>query len=65
MSKKFNVWCDSGANHQSCRRQTVSLEDLDLTDEEWEAMTESERDDFMRDIALDRLDWGYAESDKD
>jgi hypothetical protein len=61
MSKVFKVWCDSGANIHSCWEDKYSLEDLGLTNEEWEDMTEDEKDRFMQDIAFDRLDWGYAE----
>lgn len=61
---KFKVWCDSGANVHSCRTETVTLDELGLSDEEWAEMTESERDGFMRDVAFSRLDWGYAEEDE-
>lgn len=59
--KQIKVWLDSGANSQSCMETIVSLEDLGLTDEEWDAMSESEKDALMRDIAFQRADWGYAE----
>lgn len=65
MSKKFNVWCDSGANAHSCRRTTVTLDDLGLSDEEWADMTDEQRDEAMKDVAFERLDWGFAEADKD
>lgn len=59
MSKKIKYWCDSGANIHSCRKGTITLDELGLTDEEWNAMGDDARDEVMRDIALDRLDWGY------
>ena len=61
MSKKFNIWCDSGANAQSCRKQTIYLEDIGVSDQEWDAMSEDEKDELMKDVAFDRLDWGYSE----
>jgi len=63
MSKKIKYWCDSGANIHSCRKGTTTLDELGLTEEEWHAMSDEDRDNLMQDIALDRLDWGYALED--
>ena len=63
MSKKIIYWCDSGANIHSCRKDETTLEELGFTEDEWFAMTEDKRDDVMREIALDRLDWGYELED--
>jgi hypothetical protein len=63
MSLKFEVWCDSGANIHSNRKQTVTLDDIGLTDEEWLEMSEEDREETMREIAQDRLDWGYRQID--
>lgn len=60
MSKKIKYWCDSGANIHSCRKGETSLDELGLTEDEWNAMSDDERDDMMREIACERLDWGYA-----
>ena len=64
MSKKIKYWCNSGANIHSCRKGTTTLDELGLTEEEWHAMSDEDRDNLMRDIALDRLDWGYALEDE-
>jgi len=61
MSKKFKVWLDSGANHQSCYEQEVTLDDMGVTDAEWESWDEDKRDEEMKQIAWDRMDWGYSE----
>lgn len=61
MSKKFKVWLDSGANHVSRREQEVTLDEFNISDAEWDSMTEEQREDVMRDVAWDRMDWGYAE----
>lgn len=61
MSKKFKVWLDSGANHVSRREQEITLEDIGISDEEWDAMAEEKQEDVMKEIAWDRMDWGYAE----
>lgn len=64
MSKKIKYWCDSGANMHSCRKGTTTLDELGLTEEEWHAMSDEDRENLMRDIALDRLDWGYSLEDE-
>jgi predicted Fe-S protein YdhL (DUF1289 family) len=61
MSKTFRVWLDSGANVHSCYRQIISLDELGIEDEEWDSMSEEEREDVMREIAWDRMDWGFQE----
>jgi hypothetical protein len=63
MSKKIRYWCDSGANAFSNKKGEITLEEMGITEAEWEAMTENERDDLMRDVACDRLDWGYSLED--
>ena len=57
---KLKIWCDSGANHQSCREETYDIGDLGITEAEWDAMTEDEQSDFAKEIAFDRLDWGFS-----
>jgi len=59
---KIKVWLDSGANSQSQYEQVVDTkEDLGLTDQEWNGMEEEYKDEIMRSIAWDRMDWGYVE----
>lgn len=59
---KIEIWCDSGANIHSCRRVTVDLIDtFGFSDEEWAAIPEDEKEDIVKDIAFERLDWGYKE----
>lgn len=53
MTKKIiKWWCDSGANIQSFLRDKHEV-DAD----EWDAMTEDEQEEYMREIACARLDW--------
>lgn len=61
MAKKFKVWLDSGANHDSCLEQVVSLDDLGISDEKWCSMSEDEREKEMREVAFERSDWGFTE----
>ena len=61
MSKTIKYWCDSGANAFSCREGTTTLEEMGVTDAEWDAMDEDQRAELMRDIACERLDWGFSE----
>lgn len=59
---RIEVWCDSGANVHSCRKVTVDIMDMfGFTDEEWSAMSEEDKSDLVKDIAWERLDWGYKE----
>lgn len=61
MSKTFEVWLDSGANIHSNRKQIITLEELSISDEEWNEMSDEEKEDLMKDIAFDRCSWGYIE----
>lgn len=63
MTKKFRVWLDSGANHDSCREQIISLTDLNISDEQWDSMGEEDRENEMREIAFEHSDWGFCEID--
>lgn len=60
---KITVYCDSGANAFSKREETYSLEQLGLTEQEWMEMTEEEKEDFIKSIAFERLEWGFYESE--
>ena len=59
MSKRIRYWCDSGANAFSCREGSIDFDELGMTEAEWVALSDEEKDERMRDVALDRLDWGY------
>ena len=61
MARKFKVWLNSGANIHSKYETTVSLDEFGISDEEWDQMTEEQRDEIMRDAAFERSDWGYVE----
>lgn len=52
----FKVWLDSGANSQSCYKDTV-----EVPEDEWQSLTAEEQEDYMRQIAFNRADWGYCE----
>lgn len=57
---RFKVWCDSGANIHSRREDVV---ELDMTEEEFEAMSDDEKDDMFKEYAWERLDWGWEPID--
>lgn len=59
--RKFEFWCDSGANIHSCLRGNFTIDELGISEQEWDMMEEDERDNIVKDIALARLDWGYRE----
>ena len=60
MTAKINWWCDNGANIHSCIKDSISLDELGITLEEWKEMSGKEREDMMRDVCLATLAWGYA-----
>jgi hypothetical protein len=53
---KFKFWCDSGANAHSCREDECEIE---MTEEEFAAMSDEEKEEMMREYAFERLDWGW------
>ncbi|PKB90945.1 hypothetical protein A8A01_03300 [Ewingella americana] len=61
MGKKFEIWLDSGANHASCKKQVVSLDYFGMSEEDWNEMDGDEKDEMMRDVAFETLDWGWKE----
>lgn len=61
MSRTFKVWLDSGANIHSCRKFTLSLEKMGLSDEDFDEMDEEEKDEMFKEYAFERLDWGWTE----
>lgn len=61
MSKVLKVWCDSGANAFSCFKTEVPISEFGLTDEEWDGLTDDQKDKYVKDVAWQRLEWGYTE----
>lgn len=60
---KIKVWCDSGANIHSAREEVVDLErDWGISDEDWDAMTDDEKDQAVNDWANERLEIGWSEA---
>lgn len=61
MGRKFKFYLDSGANIHSKYEQVVELDDIGLDEEEWDGMTTEEKDEVMKEIAWERMEWGYIE----
>lgn len=61
MSRTFRVFLDSGANVHSKYEAETCLDDLGLTSEEWDAMTEVQKDIAMREVAFEASEWGFEE----
>ncbi|MFP1780371.1 hypothetical protein ACLEEB_14570 [Lonsdalea quercina] len=57
---KFKVFCDSGANCQSKYEVEVTTDELGITESEWDALSEHEQEEVMKEVAFERLDWGYC-----
>jgi hypothetical protein len=51
----IKVWLDSGANHDSMYTDTFEIDEA-----EWNAMTEKERDEYAKEYAWHRMDWGWV-----
>lgn len=56
-TKTIRAWLDSGANIQS--RYSVTFE---VDAKEWDAMSEEEKDEFAKEHAWQRMDWGWEET---
>ncbi|EAZ0462172.1 hypothetical protein CB017_015885 [Salmonella enterica] len=62
MGRKYKVWLDSGANIHSCYKQEIDTEeDLGISDDEWDSYSEEAKDEIMRDVAWEKMDWGFEE----
>ncbi len=61
MAKKIRFWLDSGANIYSRYERTMSTEEIGFTDEEWDALSEDEKEEVAKDVAWERMDWGFLE----
>lgn len=56
---KLRVWLDSGANAHSNREQLLEFSELGVTPEEWEALEDDEKDELAKEVAWDRMEWGW------
>jgi len=53
--KKFEVFIQTNKVGSRC------ADIVEFEDEEWEDMSESEREETMKEIAFNYLDWGFKE----
>ena len=65
MSRKFKTWLDIGTYSGCARKETVTLDELGIADEEWDAMSEDEQNEVMRPVICVDIDWGYEEIGED
>ena len=47
--------------HSFLQKTVVTLDDLGLSENEWNEMDQDEKDENMRDVAFETLDWGWKE----
>jgi len=50
----IETWMDSGANSQSSYKSSFEIEG-----DEWAAMSDDEKDGYAKEVAWDRVDWGW------
>ncbi len=50
----IKTWMDSGANHQSSYETEFEIDEA-----KWSAMDEEEKDEYAKEYAWDRVDWGW------
>ena len=50
----IETWLDSGANSQSCYRTEFYVDA-----EQWGTMSDDEKDDYAKDVAWERMEWGW------
>ncbi len=58
---KIETWLNSGANAQSCKRDVIDTDDLGISDDEWNAMDDDQKEAVMKPVIFDSLDWGFHE----
>lgn len=54
--KEIKCWVDSHANIHSCKKFTFEIEE-----EEWNRMTEKEKEELIYEQVCNYLDWGWEE----
>lgn len=63
MSRTITFYLDSGANIHSCNKQTFTLEELHMTEEEWDSMSEEEKESLAKEISWEKMEWGWYENE--
>lgn len=61
MGRKFRAYLDSGANIHSKYETEIDLDDIGIESAEWDEMSEKDKDGVMKEIAWERMEWGYEE----
>lgn len=63
---KIRVYCDSGANIHSRRSEVIDLEkDWNMSDEDWNEMTDDEKQNIVDEWAYERLEIGWEDTDEE
>jgi len=55
-TKTIKAWLNSGANIHSCYKV-----EFEVDTDEWDAMSDDEKDEYAKEYAWQRMDWGWAE----
>ena len=63
MSAGLKVWLDSGANHTACNTQVLTWDEAGISESEFDALPENEKEVFAKGIAFAFSDWGFVKLD--
>jgi hypothetical protein len=59
---KVTFWCDTGANIYSCKEEFFdTVKDLNMAEEEWEGMTDEEKEKEVYQWAQEYFNFGWKE----
>ncbi len=58
---KIEFYCNSGANAFSCRKEVFTIDDLGMSEQQWDALSDDEKYAQAEEWANDRLEIGWKE----
>lgn len=63
MSKKIKYWCTLDSSGQPPLEGECTLEEIFLKEKDWNKFSEWERAGIVRNIIMNRLEWGFETLD--
>ena len=62
---KIKFHCDNNANIHSVKTAEFTSEELGYTDAEWSALSEDQKNDIVREWALEDFEYWYSDDGED